>query len=150
MRDFYAHSEVSNLMDIISSEVSTKLSVIATKNNIIIRDNLNLMTNTPDVCFTYDKGIVMNPNWETNVSYPFRLAHEISHILYGDHDAQAVYQFSEYGKRGEELLAHKNAIRLLMSIEMPSNPLKFMSYYRVPSWLESHVIKTYNEFNRIE
>lgn len=137
-------------MDIISSEVSTKLSVIATKNNIIIRDNLNLMTNTPDVCFTYDKGVVMNPNFETRVAYNYRLAHELSHILYGNHDAQAVYQFSEYGKRGEELLAHRNAIKMLMSIEMPSSPFNFMSYYHIPSWLECDVIRTFNEFNVVE
>lgn len=137
-------------MDIISSEVSTKLSVIATKNNIIIRDNLNLMTNTPDVCFTYDKGVVMNPNWETNVSYPFRLAHELSHILYGDHEAQAVYQFSEYGKRGEELLAHRNAIKMLMSIEMPTTVNGFMEYYHVPSWLERYANETFKYLSVVE
>lgn len=135
------------MIDVISDEVISKLLTIADSNNIIIRDNLNLTTGTPDVCFTYDKGIVMNPNWDIKVNYSFRLSHELSHILYGDPDAQAVYYFSEYGKRGEELLAHRNAIHMLMSIEMPSSPLTFMDYYRVPAWLESDVVKTYNEFN---
>ncbi|MGR8773361.1 ImmA/IrrE family metallo-endopeptidase [Leuconostoc citreum] len=137
-------------MDIISDEVTTNLSLIAARNNIIVRDNLDLTKSTPDVCFTFDKGVVMNPNWGTHVHYHFRLAHELSHILYGDHEAQAVYQFSEYGKRGEELLAHRNAIRMLMSIEMPSSPLTFMSYYRVPAWLENDVTRTYNECKSVE
>ncbi|MGR8826825.1 ImmA/IrrE family metallo-endopeptidase [Leuconostoc citreum] len=143
---FYGHSEVDNLLNDISNEVINKLYQIANRNHIIVCDNLNLKNSTPDVCFTFDKGIVMNPNWSTRVDYSFRLAHELSHILYEDHDAQAVYEFSEYGKRGEELLAHQNAIRMLMLIEMPCSPLTFMSYYHVPFWLEGEVIGIYNEF----
>lgn len=111
---------------------------------------LLLKPETPDVASPADNSVIMNPNFETQVTYNYRLAHELSHILYGDHEAQAVYQFSEYGKRGEELLAHRNAIRMLMSIEMPSSPLTFMSYYRVPAWLESDVTRTYNELKITE
>ncbi len=138
------------MIDVISDEVISKLLTIADSHNIIIRDNLNLTTGTPDVCFTYDKGIVMNPNWDIKVNYSFRLSHELSHILYGDHEAQAVYQFSEYGKRGEELLAHKNAIKMLMSIEMPTTVNGFMEYYHVPSWLEFEVQKTFSSLGVVE
>ncbi|QSB51260.1 ImmA/IrrE family metallo-endopeptidase [Leuconostoc falkenbergense] len=138
------------MIDVISDEVISKLLTIADSHNIIIRDNLNLTTGTPDVCFTYDKGIVMNPNWDIKVNYSFRLSHELSHILYGDHEAQAVYQFSEYGKRGEELLAHKNAIKMLMSIEMPTTVNGFMEYYHVPSWLEKDVDRTFRELAYLE
>lgn len=133
------------MVDVISDEVMNKLTMIANSHNIIIRDNLNLTTSTPDVCFTFDKGIVMNPNWETNVHYSFRMAHELGHIIYGDPEAQAVYQFSEYGKRGEELLDHRNAIKMLMSIEMPTTVNDFMEYYHVPTWLEHDVAKTFKE-----
>lgn len=138
------------MIDVISDEVISKLLTIADSHNIIIRDNLNLTIGTPDVCFTYDKGIVMNPNWDIKVNYSFRLAHELSHILYGDHEAQAVYQFSEYGKRGEELLAHRNAIRMLMSIEMPTNVNGFMEYYHVPSWLENYANETFKSLSVVE
>jgi len=138
------------LIDVISDEVISKLLTIADSHNIIIRDNLNLTTGTPDVCFTYDKGIVMNPSWDIKVNYSFRLSHELSHILYGDHEAQAVYQFSEYGKRGEELLAHRNAIKMLMSIEMPTTVNGFMEYYHVPSWLEHYANETFKSLNVIE
>ncbi|MCT4410287.1 ImmA/IrrE family metallo-endopeptidase [Leuconostoc falkenbergense] len=138
------------MIDVISDEVISKLLTIADSHNIIIRDNLNLTTGTPDVCFTYDKGIVMNPNWDIKVNYSFRLSHELSHILYGDHEAQAVYQFSEYGKRGEELLAHRNAIRMLMSIEMPTTVNGFMEYYHVPSWLENYANETFKSLRVVE
>lgn len=138
------------MIDIISVEVINNLLKIANSHNIIIRDNLNLTTETPDVCFTYDKGIVMNPNWDIKVNYSFRLAHELSHILYGDHEAQAVYQFSEYGKRGEELLAHRNAIKMLMSIEMPTTVNGFMEYYHVPSWLEQYANETFKSLSVVE
>lgn len=138
------------MIDIISVEVINNLLKIADSHNIIIRDNLNLTTETPDVCFTYDKGIVMNPNWDIKVNYSFRLAHELSHILYGDHEAQAVYQFSEYGKRGEELLAHRNAIKMLMSIEMPTTVNGFMEYYHVPSWLEQYANETFTSLSIVE
>lgn len=138
------------MIDVISDEVISKLLTIADLHNIIIRDNLNLTIGTPDVCFTYDKGIVMNPNWAIKVNYSFRLAHELSHILYGDHEAQAVYQFSEYGKRGEELLAHRNAIKMLMDIEMPTTVNGFMEYYHVPSWLERYANETFKSLSIVE
>lgn len=129
-------------MDKFKPIIIDELLNIATKNNIYIH-KMDMKVTTPDVSSPNDATIIMNTNFQTNTTYSYRLAHEISHILYGDHDAQAVYQFSEYGKRGEELLAHRNAINMLMTIEMPRNPLLFMDYYRVPSWLESDVVRIF-------
>jgi len=109
-----------------------------------------LSENVPDTALINTRAVIMNKQFDINVDYTYRLAHELSHILYGDKDAQAVYQFSEYGKRGEELLAHRNAIRMLMSIEIPSNPFTFMSYYKVPSWLENDAIRIYNELKVVD
>lgn len=136
-------------MDKYKYAIYDALCDLADERNISIY-KLLLKSDTPDVASPVDDSVIMNPNFETQVTYNYRLAHELSHILYGDHEAQAVYQFSEYGKRGEELLAHRNAIKMLMSIEMPSSPLTFMSYYRVPAWLENDVIRTYNEFKVVE
>ncbi|CAH0415930.1 ImmA/IrrE family metallo-endopeptidase [Periweissella fabaria] len=129
-------------MDKFKPIIIDELLNIATKNNIYVH-KMDMKVTTPDVSSPNDATIIMNTNFQTNTTYSYRLAHEISHILYGDHDAQAVYQFSEYGKRGEELLAHRNAINMLMTIEMPRNPLLFMDYYRVPSWLESDVVRIF-------
>lgn len=136
-------------MDRYENQIFDALINIASKNAIDII-YMDLKKTTPDVASPFDNVIIINRKFETRSSFSYRLAHELSHILYGEADAQAVYQFSEYGKRGEELLAHRNAIRMLMSIEMPSSPFNFMSYYHIPSWLESDVIRTFNECNIVE
>ncbi|KAA8327825.1 ImmA/IrrE family metallo-endopeptidase [Leuconostoc carnosum] len=132
------------------SEIINNLQLLAYKNDIIIQNIYNLSTETPDFSVVNRQGIFMNCNYETPVSYDFRLAHELSHLIYGNADIQKIYTFSEFGHRYEELLAHQNAIRILMSIDMPSTPLTFMSYYCVPSWLEKDVIKTYKELTAAE
>lgn len=144
MTEFYNYSEH------LYPEILQTVESIARKNNVIIILADNLLSHVPDTALVKSRAIIMNVNFDIGVDYCYRLSHELSHILYGDHEAQAVYQFSEYGKRGEELLAHRNAIRMLMSIEMPSSPFSFMNYYRIPSWLESDVIRTFNECNIVE
>lgn len=136
-------------MDEYKDTITDELLRLA-KRNFVSVYHLNMKSETPDVASPLDSTVIMNPNFKINVSFNYRLAHELSHILYGEVQYQSVYQFSEFGKRGEELLAHRNAIRMLMSIEMPSSPLTFMSYYRVPSWLENDVLRTYNELNIVE
>ncbi|MDM7641055.1 ImmA/IrrE family metallo-endopeptidase [Leuconostoc citreum] len=131
-------------------QTTSSLESLACNNDITLVNAEDLSENVPDTALINTRAVIMNKQFDINVDYTYRLAHELSHILYGDKDAQAVYQFSEYGKRGEELLAHRNAIRMLMSIEMPSSPLTFMSYYRVPAWLESDMIRTYNELKITE
>ena len=120
------------------------------KRNFVDVYFLNMKSSTPDVAIPRDDTVVMNSNFTTKVSLMYRFSHELSHVLYGDPDAQAVYYFSEYGKRGEERLAHRNAIRMLMSIEMPTNVNTFMEYYHVPSWLEKDVDRTFRELVYLE
>lgn len=144
MTEFYNYSAQ------LYPEIVQNVESIARKNNVIILLADNLLSHVPDTALVKSRAIIMNVNFDIGVDYCYRLSHELSHILYGDHKSQAVYQFSEYGKRGEELLAHRNAIRMLMSIEMPSSPFSFMNYYRIPSWLESDVIRTFNECNIVE
>lgn len=136
-------------MDKYRDEITDELITLAKRRFVSIY-YLNMKSETPDIASPFDDTIIINPNFKTNVSFNYRLAHEISHILYGDREAQAVYQFSEYGKRGEELLAHKNAIKILMSIKMPSSPINFIKYYQVPFWLENDVSKIFTKLNTIE
>lgn len=136
-------------MDRYNNLITEELLSVCDKNDIYVH-NFHMKPETPDVCSPNDLTIIINLEFDTKASFNYRLAHELSHVLYGDREAQSVYQFSEFGKRGEELLAHKNAIRLLMSIKFPSSPLAFMGYYSVPAWLENDVTKTYNELNIVE
>lgn len=132
------------------ANITDNLHKLACANHIIVEIVHELSPETPDFSIVFRQGVFMNTNYETNVSFNFRLAHELSHLLYGDKDIQKIYTFSEFGHRYEELQAHRNAIRMLMSIEMPSSPLTFMSYYRVPAWLENDVMRIYNEFKVVE
>lgn len=138
------------IKDYLYMQITSSLESLACNNDITLVNAEDLSENVPDTALINTRAVIMNKQFDINVDYTYRLAHELSHILYGDKDAQAVYQFSEYGKRGEELLAHRNAIRMLMSIEMPSSPFNFMSYYHIPSWLECDVVHTFNECNIVE
>ncbi|MBZ1519200.1 ImmA/IrrE family metallo-endopeptidase [Leuconostoc mesenteroides] len=125
--------------DSLGDEVKTELLKIAQKHKINVTNVSDLDSSTPDLSLVEFRGVLMNLNLDTNVSYCFRLAHELSHIIYGDGNLHKIYGFSEHAKRGEELCAHKNAIRLLMKIEKPFSPLSFMEYYKVPAWLTLQV-----------
>lgn len=136
--------------DILTTENIESTLLDIAKRNFVDVYFLNMKSSTPDVAIPRDNTVVMNSNFTTKVSLMYRFSHELSHVLYGDPDAQAVYYFSEYGKRGEERLAHRNAIRMLMSIEMPTNVNTFMEYYHVPSWLEKDVDRTFRELVYLE
>lgn len=131
-------------------EITNALKEIACNHNIIVEDNINLSSGTPDFSVVNRQGVFMNKNFDTNVSLNFRLAHELSHLIYGNKDIQKIYTFSEFGHRHEELLAHRNAIKMLMSIEMPTTVNGFMEYYHVPSWLEQYADETFKSLNVIE
>ncbi|GAO99870.1 ImmA/IrrE family metallo-endopeptidase [Fructobacillus ficulneus] len=126
------------------NEFVDQLENIAYKNDITILDVYDLDKSTSDCAIMSVRTIFMNYSYD-KVSYAFRLAHEISHILFGNPESQNVYYFSECGKRGEELCAHRHAIELLMGIERPTTPLTFMDYFKVPSWLSDEVTISYNK-----
>lgn len=126
-------------------EIEESLKNIATKNNVKVLNVDDVKSNVPDTTWPSCKAIMMNINFNTKVSYHFRLAHELSHLLYGDTSLQDVYQFSEFGKRGEELIAHKNAIKMLMELKRPTNVQTFMEVYKIPSWLSDYVEAEYSQ-----
>ncbi|MCZ2490832.1 ImmA/IrrE family metallo-endopeptidase [Dellaglioa carnosa] len=126
-------------------EIKDNLLSIAAKNNITVIENEMLTADNPDIAVINNRGILMNVNASTDVSYLYRMAHELSHILYGDSDSQTAYQFSPYSRKKEEINAHRNAIKLLMSIQMPTNPNTFMEYYNVPEWLLYDVAREFND-----
>lgn len=123
-------------------EVLEELEKIARINDITIFDVDSLENDTPDSSVSEARLVLMNPAYNKS-SYAFRLAHELSHIMYGNNLPNVVYQFSPYFQRGEEFNMHKQAIDMLMNIKMPNNTVTFMEYFKVPGWLESEVVKVY-------
>jgi Zn-dependent peptidase ImmA (M78 family) len=129
-----------------SNDVIESLEDVAYKNGITILDVYDLDKSTSDCVIMSVKTVFMNYSYD-KVSYAFRLAHEISHILFGNPESQNVYYFSECGKRGEELEAHKNAIEMLMKIKRPTTVQTFMEAYSIPSWLSEYVEIDYRRNN---
>ena len=81
----------------------------------------------------------------TNIPYAYRLAHEIAHILYGDNESQQVYAFSIGAMRDEEVLAHENAISMLIGLmydyEKP-DPRKFTDFVSLFGiWKIEHIAR---------
>ncbi|MFL2114389.1 ImmA/IrrE family metallo-endopeptidase [Leuconostoc carnosum] len=136
--------------DYLYQQIVTSLENKALTNDVVFVNAYDLSPDVPDAALIETRAIIMNNYFDINAGYAYRFAHELSHILYGDPDAQAVYYFSEYGKRGEELLAHRNAIRMLMSIEMPTTVNGFMEYYHVPSWLDNYANETFKSLSVVE
>ena len=136
--------------DYLYQQIVTSLENKALTNDVVFVNAYDLSPDVPDAALIKTRAIIMNIFFDINAGYAYRFAHELSHILYGDPDAQSVYYFSEYGKRGEELLAHRNAIKMLMSIEMPTTVNGFMEYYHVPSWLEHYANETFKSLSVVE
>lgn len=94
----------------------------------------------PDVAFCNQKIINMNTNFESNISVAFRIAHEISHILFSK--PSFLYTFSPYVKNKEERQTNERAIHMiarLMYEDVPKdqiNWLNFMNEFNLPSWFE--------------
>lgn len=136
--------------DYLYQQIVSLLENKALTNDVVFVNAYDLSPDVPDAALIKTRAIIMNIFFDINAGYAYRFAHELSHILYGDPDAQSVYYFSEYGKRGEELLAHRNAIKMLMSIEMPTTVNGFMEYYHVPSWLEHYANETFKSLSVVE
>lgn len=136
--------------DYLYQQIVTSLENKALTNDVVFVNAYDLSPDVPDAALIKTRAIIMNNFFDINAGYAYRFAHELSHVLYGDSDAQAVYYFSEYGKRGEELLAHRNAIKMLMSIEIPTSVNGFMEYYHVPSWLERYANETFKSLSVVE
>lgn len=58
--------------------------------------------------------VIINPNFDTSFSLPFRLAHEMAHVLYGE--KSKTYLFSPLSKKNEEIKANIFAIRMLCDL----------------------------------
>ncbi|WP_273955845.1 hypothetical protein [Leuconostoc mesenteroides] len=59
------------------SEIVDELQIQAKDNDIDILDIFDLSPETPDFSVVKRQGVFMNVNFDTKVSYEFRLAHEM-------------------------------------------------------------------------
>ena len=123
-------------------EIIDELLALASRNGIEVTNVTTHDDSSPDVAFPFIRRIMMNPNYQTSYSFVFRLAHEISHILFGDDDLLPYYRFSPFFLKAEENSANTNAIRLIARIvyhDVPDeqrNWIEFMDHLGLQSHFE--------------
>ncbi|MGY3743673.1 ImmA/IrrE family metallo-endopeptidase [Leuconostoc inhae] len=99
----------------------------------------------PDVALPSDNTIIINPNFKTKFSLPFRKFHELQHILNGEQ--HKTYAFSPLAKSDAEISANAYAFKMLADFYFDENTDRysklydFMAYFGIPLSLESGVLK---------
>lgn len=106
-QELYESNEkaLSETTEILNNRISeSKIQVISMPSNSSDSDMSNINKRV----------IIFNPNFETSFSVPFRIAHEMSHILYGS--SSKTYTFSPLSKKTEEIEANMHGIQILADI----------------------------------
>lgn len=120
-------------------EIQYYLEKLAYKHGITI-ERVPLRSHVPDVAVPHDKLVIMNVNSNIKYKYVYRLAHELAHILYGDPNDHKAYSFSIGAKRAEEIMAHKNAVKLLAEYDGGfTNYADACVWFGIPSFMEETV-----------
>lgn len=102
---------------------------------------------TPSVTHTESRTIIVNMNWHDKKQIPLQMAHEMGHIINGDHASRPVYFSAMQTDYPMELEANRTAIQLLLPFYLRDketenvNSQDFMDAFSVPSHLESVVKK---------
>lgn len=110
------------------------ISIVSEALSKIIRDydvtvlQIESSSSDPDVAIPIEKLVIINTGLNTHYSMEFRLAHELSHIIYGDSESQKVYAFSPLSKKEEENVANYQAIRMLARIAYQDTPMEYRNY----------------------
>lgn len=98
-----------------------------------------------DICIPSLNTVVINESYVTSVDVAFRLAHEMSHIIFGNDDQNAVYAFSIGSNKYSEVAADRNAIKMIAKFIYQDTPLEyrnwanFMTAFGLPFCLEDMV-----------
>ncbi|MGO3380222.1 MAG: ImmA/IrrE family metallo-endopeptidase [Lactococcus cremoris] len=106
-QDLYEANEkaIQEVSEILNDKISEfKITVISMPSD----------SSDSDMSTINKRVIIFNPNFETSFSVPFRIAHEMSHILYGS--SSKTYTFSPLSKKTEEIEANLHGIQILADI----------------------------------
>lgn len=120
-------------------EILTDLMNFAMNHGIGFTATKDLNPYTASAVDTKTRQIVLNLNWHDKKQLVFQFAHELGHIINGDHSDQILY-FTP-GKFGIELEANKAAVDLIAPYYLNDreleqiNPVEFMKIYAIPSHL---------------
>ncbi|GMA70213.1 hypothetical protein GCM10025879_14590 [Leuconostoc litchii] len=102
----------------IDEKISAYLEKIITINHLTLL-YIDGTTFDPDVANVQKKAIIVNKNYQTKFSIYFRIAHEISHLIYTT--SNTTYTFSPLSKLSDEKEANLHAIQILADFYFSEN-----------------------------
>lgn len=103
-----------------------------------------LSSDVPDIADIATRQVVINSNSKYKSQLPFRMAHELMHIVYSDSSSHRMVAYHNYDVRNpEEKTANSEAIKLLVNIYNENseeiNWINVMNTFGIPAFLESEV-----------
>ncbi|MFC6290629.1 ImmA/IrrE family metallo-endopeptidase [Levilactobacillus angrenensis] len=113
--------------------------------HISVKLSSELSPYTPSVADSETRSILINTNWYLQQQLPLHLAHEIAHIINGDHATHPLYFSPMQSDYKMELNANRTAIKLLIPYYLQErsseqvNVTEFMTCFVIPSHLENIV-----------
>lgn len=123
--------------------ILTNLMNLAMDNGIAVQASGDLSPDTPCAVNTKTKTILLNTNLRNKKQLAFQFAHEIGHILNGDHSNEMLYYTPT--RNAIETRANQSAIKLLLPYYIDDkdtdriNLNEFMSLFAIPTHLEDIV-----------
>lgn len=130
------------------NNIVSDLYTLALKNNIEVKTTDELSPQTTATCDTETRRIVINLKYWNKKQIPLQIAHEISHILNGDHSRTVLY-FTP-SKNKIESSANETAISILAPYYLNDRPDdyvsvdEFMEMFAIPEHLRYVVIEVLN------
>lgn len=127
------------------NDVVEDYNIARSNHDKIVITEMNRSIYAPDVALPSDNLIIINPNFKTKFSLPFRKFHELQHILNGEQ--HKTYAFSPLAKSDAEISANAYAFKMLAdfyfdeSTDRYSKIYDFMACFGISMSLESAVLK---------
>lgn len=143
----YEHLNYTSPLDYFNDVIEDYNFARSNHDKIVITE-MNGSIYDPDVALPSDNLIIVNPNFKTKFSLPFRKFHELQHILNGEQHKTYVFSpLAKSAKSDAEISANAYAFKMLADFYFDENTDRysklydFMAYFGIPMSLESAVIK---------
>lgn len=114
------------------------------RNGVIVLEATSLSPDVPDIADLTTRQVVINTNSKYSTQLPFRLAHELMHIIHGNQNTHRMVAYHNYDiSNPHEIKANKEAVEFLFNMYSSENEelnwINFMELYGVPGFMENKV-----------
>ena len=114
------------------------------KHHVVILEATCLSSDVPDIADIGTKQVVININSKYKSQLPFRLAHELMHIVHSNFSSHRMVAYHNYDVRNpEEKIANSEAVKLLVNLYAENvnemNWVNIMNAFGIPTFLENEV-----------